>query len=214
VKRKLAFGLALLTILMVVSATSIPTLATTYQLGVQAGNTATYTASVTGLTNVTTAHLLVHNATGTVAGLIMSFYFSNGTLAKGENISALVDVTSTNGSDLGFIFLIAKNLTAGDPVYPTAKLTLNQTTSLTVAGASRAVNLLKIGNSSLYWDQATGIIVKMNLQIIGWLNFSMTATNMWSAAGILGLSTTELLIIGVVVILVIIVAVVLVRRRK
>jgi hypothetical protein len=213
--RKLAFSLALLAILMIVSATSMPTQAVTYQLGVSAGNTADYTASITGLTNVTKAHLSVHNATGTVAGLDLSFYCSNGSLAKGENISAKVDVTSTNGSDLGFLFLIAKNLTATNPVYPTATLVINQTTSLTVAGASRTVNRLALGNSSFYWDQATGITVEMNLKIVGWFNLSMTATNMWSSPlGFLSSNMTTILIIVVIVVIVIVAAVVLLRRRK
>jgi hypothetical protein len=98
-KRKLSFSLALLAILMIVSATSMPTLATTYQLGVQAGNTADYNAAISISSNVTKAHMSVRNATGTVAGLALTFSFSNGTLYEPLSIYPLIDVASTNGSN-------------------------------------------------------------------------------------------------------------------
>lgn len=214
-RKKLAYGLALLSVLLVVSATYTPALATTYQLGVQAGNTADYTAAISSISNVTKGHMSVHNATGTIAGLDFTFMYPNGTVATSSSISVMVDVTSTNGSDIGFIFLIAKNLTHGDSVYPTATLTINETTTMIVAGANRTVNHLSLaGVDNFYWDKATGVIVKMNFFFFAWINLTMTSTNMWSAGGLFGLDTTTLLIIGGVVVLVIIVAAVLLMRRR
>lgn len=213
-RKKLAYTFALLSILLVISTTYTPALATTYQLGVQAGNTGDYTATISGNSNVTKAHMSVHNVTGSVAGLDFTFIYPNGTVAKSSSISVFVDVTSTNGSDLGWIFLIGKNLTNGNPIYPTAPYMINATTTMIVAGVNRTVNRLSIGDTTFFWDKNTGTIVKMNFHFFGWINITMTATNMWSAAGLFGLSTTTLLIIGGVVLVIIVAAVLLLRRRK
>jgi hypothetical protein len=212
--KKLAFSLALLTILMVVSAASMPTQAATYKLGVAAGDTADYTAHFSSNTNITKAHLSVHNATGTVAGLDMTLELANGSAVSSGHVSLYVDVASTNGSNLGFLYLIAGNLTTGDPVYPTATETLTQTTMI-VAGVNRTVNYVSSSGSSVYWDKDTGIVVKAYFFIyIYSVNMTMTATNIWSAGGFLGLSTTTLVIVAVVVLIVIVAIVLLMRRRK
>jgi hypothetical protein len=224
-KRRLALSLALLTILMVVSATSLPTQGATYKLGVQAGNTADYTASLTTGASMTKLHASIHNATGTVAGIDFTYHFTNGSVALTG--SALVDVATTNASSGSSIYLIAANLTTNDPVI-SGFLPLNQTTTLIAAGVNRTVNHLLITLPSMgiyfnnYWDQLTGILVQANMNVstsIGWVNLTMSGTNMWGAGatgGTGGLSSSTLLIVGavVVVVIVIVVAVLLLRRRK
>lgn len=200
----------MLTILLVISSTCVPTLATSYTLGVQAGNTADYTASLSANATVARMHLLVQNVTGTTAGLNTTYYFSNGTVS--ENTFGSVDVSA--GSFLGFLFLIAKNLNQSDPIYSGATITLNASTTMNVAGADRTVNTLSVaGALFIYWDKATGIMVKLAFNSSGWFNMTMTSTNMWSG-GLFGLSTETLLIIGVVGVVVIIAAAVLLMRRR
>jgi hypothetical protein len=214
IRKKLAFTLTLLSILLVVSATYTPALATTYQLGVQAGNTADYTASVTASSD-TKLRLSVRNVTGTTAGVDLTYYFANDTIDTLQSSSHYIDVASTSGSGGSFwIFLIAKNLNNGDEVYPTSGLTLNASTTMIAAGVNRTVERLSFLDNTMYWDKDTGIIVKMNLHFIIWINITMTATNMWPAGGLFGLSTETLLIIGVVGVVVIIAAAVLLMRRR
>jgi hypothetical protein len=146
-----------------------------------------------------------------------SWYFSNGTLDEPASFSAPVDVNSS--IIVLSLFLIAKGLTKGDPIYPTATDIINDAATMTVAGASRTVDEEFTGFDSFYWDQATGITAGFNLGFPGdWLNITMTSTNMWSSGWLstTTLSKTTLLLIGGVVIAVVMVAVavVLVRRRK
>lgn len=213
-RKKMAYGLALLSILLVVSAMYTPALATTYEVGVQVGNTADYTASITS-SDDTKLQLSVFSVSGTVAIFNASYYFANGTKDSSTSYSQTCDVNSASGSGLGWFLLIAKNLAAGDPAYPTASFIINETTTMIVAGTNRTVNHLSLVNGllNLYWDKPTGIMVKMNLFFIGWLNFTMTSMNMESGGG---LSTTTLLLVGGVAAVVIIIAaaVVVMRRRK
>jgi hypothetical protein len=129
-----------------------------------------------------------------------------------------VNVTAPNnfGMAFNFVFLIAANLTINDPVFSGSTGKINDTTTMIIAGANRTVNHLKIAGGELedYWDKSTGIMVKLNFYLIsGWLNFTMTSTNLWSPSGF-SLSTTTLIIIGGIAVIVIVAAMLLLRRHK
>jgi hypothetical protein len=219
--RKLAFSLALLMILMVVSATSMPIQAASYNIGVAAGNTADYTATMTATSSISSVHLLINNVTGTKAGIALTPHLTNGSTMPAQTM--YIDVASTSFNSFFFI-LIAANLTTNDPIYPSAPVTLNQSSYMVVTGANRTVNHFKstFGGTAyydVYWDKLTGLIVKGNMYISsagGWVNLTMSGNNIWAAGAgtILGVSTTELVAIVVIVVIVIAVAFLLLRRRK
>jgi hypothetical protein len=205
---------------MVLSASAIPTSATSYQLGVQTGNYADYSVSVTSIPGAARAHLSVSKVSGTVATLDLTFTYSNGSLVPNGFFSSLhpsIDVASTNGSQGLFVFLIAANLTVGDAIYPTSSMTLNGNSTMIATGVNRTVNhfQMAVGGTSynIYWDKDTGILVQMNWDTDAFdANFTMSGTNMWSA-GIFN-PMTAVVIGAVAAIMIVGVGFVLLRKRK
>jgi hypothetical protein len=225
-RRKTAYSLVLLSMLVAVSMVYNPAVAApNYKLvGVQVGNTADYSTIIGNSTWTapdTKLHISVFSVSGALVTFNSTYYFTNGTVDNSPDLdkSFQVNVTAPSLSTLfGWISLTAANLTAHDAVFYGSTGTINETTHMIVAGVNRTVNHLSLsgGAWNLYWDKPTGIMVKMNFWLLAWLNYTMTATNMWSAGGGgLGLSTTTLLIIGgVAVVVIIAAALVLMRRRK
>jgi hypothetical protein len=162
-------------------------------------------------------HLSVRNVTGTVAGIDYTFFGANDSVLK--TISSFIDVASTTGTLGDVFFLIAANLTTGDPIFPASPTTLNQTITLIVAGANRTLNQLKLVSGGTYvhisWDKVTGIIVKMsNNESGGWFNLTMTGTNMWRPSSGLPSTSTLLTICACVVIVIGIAGLALMRKPK
>lgn len=167
----------------------------------------------------------VSNVVGTTAILDVATIYNNGT----QTIQSLdTDVRSPTGK----LYLIASNLTAGDPPSPqTPELTINQTVTRMYAGANRNVNIIDserniTGYSSEfkeYWDQKTGIMVELysketdltNSSAYQEISFKATETNLWSASALDLIQNNLIYIItGIAIITVIAAATIVLRRRK
>lgn len=89
------------------------------------------------------------------------------------------------GSNLIYSFFIAANLTVGDPIYSGASILVDDTFTMTFAGAPREVNhfLSPDGLFEAYWDKATGLMTKLNaLFLFAWYNYTIKSTDAWMPA--------------------------------
>jgi len=231
--------LALLAIL--VAAVFAPTLiqAKNYTVGVKAGDwvkygqiTITWTGNGTEPSSITDAKKLdwvridVLNVAGTTASLNMTAHYNNGTQTF-QTSDADVQSPSSAG-----MYLIASNLTAGDPLRPqTPETTINQTVTRPYAGANRNVNMIDSKSSyqdypsefKIYWDQNTGIMVEMYTNQTDLTDPSAyeetsvkaTETNLWPANALDLIQNNLIYIIaGIALIIVIVAATIALRRRK
>jgi hypothetical protein len=171
----------------------------------------------------------VLSVVGTTVSLNFTEHFNNGTQMF-YNLE--VDVQSGSSAES---FLIASNLTSGEPPFPqTPGYTINQTVTRTYAGANRNVNIIDIKSGFLFfpselseikicWDQNTGIMVELytnqtyptNPSGYEELSFKATETNLWSAS-VLDIIQNNLIyvIAGIAVIIVIVAATIVLRRKK
>lgn len=129
-------------------------------------------------------------------------------------------------------YLVASNLTVGDPFDPTVpEFTINQTVTRMYVGANRNVNVettkLNISGYSdefnEYWDQNTGAMVELynkdtdltNSSAYLEVSFKATETNLWSASALdLIQNNLVYIVAGIAVLIVIVAATVVLRRRK
>jgi hypothetical protein len=239
---------SLRTVLLVilVAAVFAPTVvhAKDYTVGVKAGDwmkygqiAVTWTGNGTEPSSVADAKKLdwlridVLNVTGTTASLNFTDHYNNGTQTF---YSSDVDVQSGLA---GYVYLVASNLTAGDPLPPqTLGITINQTVTRLYAGTNRNVNIVDFkssdpsspSESKICWDQNTGIMVELYINLYinqtGYANpgayeeymysVKATETNMWSA-NVLDLVQNNLIyvIAGVAVVIVIVAATIVLRRK-
>lgn len=189
-KRRIAFALATLTLVLVLTTAMRPTAAIVYTPGITP-STSVYTQKFsiggTGYKLVNT----VYNVAGTHVHENLTYYV-NGTLYRKLNPD--VDVAANDYFDMPTI--IAANLTTGGLLYGTPGPTINSSTTMIVAGANRTVNYFKQNpnfNASVlgfyleaWWDKATGLSVKWNLWWPAgqggplWQNVTMVSTTAWS----------------------------------
>jgi len=232
-------GTVLLVIL--VAAVFAPTLvhAKDYTVGVKAGDwvkygqiTVTWTGNGTEPSSVTDAKKLdwvridVLSVAGTTANLNLTAHYNNGTQTF-QNYD-----TDVQSGSAGPAYLVASNLTSGDPISPqTPEITINQTVTRLYAGANRNVNIIDakssyqgyLSETQFYWDQDTGIMVELYTNQTDYTNpgayeevsLKATETNLWSA-NVLDLIQNNLIYIiaGIAVIIVIVAATIVLRRRK
>jgi hypothetical protein len=176
--------LAVLLVLLAWSANCTSALGADYEkVGVNLGNTADYKLS-TDFGNQNRTHILVYGIVGTVVHLNITEYNPDGTVnSTSQTIGDLY-----LGSYPMYLYLLAANLTAGDPIGSGSPITINETITMTVAGASRTVNHLRTrasnqlpdGTFEVYWDKATGLMTKVNVWIfVGWLNMTIMSTDAW-----------------------------------
>jgi hypothetical protein len=235
-------GLVVVLVVAVLASTMVH--AKDYTVGVKAGDwvkygqvTVTWTGNGTEPSSITEAKKMdwvridVISVAGTTASLNLTVHYNNGTQTyQGSDI----DVQSSGGS--GGMFLVASNLTSGDPVSPQrSEYTINQTVTRMYAGANRNVNIIDLksssegptgdstGESSIYWDQNTGILVEFYINQTNPTNPSglieesvkATETNLWSANALDLIQNNLIYIIaGIAVIIVIVAASIVLRRRK
>lgn len=133
------------------------------------------------------------------------------------------DVSAGTGT-LSF-FLIPANLTKGDPVpvMGMGMLTVTNVVTRTCAGASRSTVCVEYGipgaSMGLYWDQATGVMTEMRMEVTTPTTYTMTMkateSNMWEAgpAGS-AIDPTYLYILAAVIVVIAAVTIALVMRRK
>jgi len=148
------------------------------KVGVKLGNTADYDTSLTSHAYNRT-HILVYGIVGTLVYLNFTYYFPNGTV--GDEYQWIGDVFA-GVPNYFYVYLLAANLTAGDPIYSGASMTINETVTMTFAGTPRTVNHLLLTSWPLeaYWDKATGLIAKLNFWLLGWINMTIISTDVWS----------------------------------
>jgi hypothetical protein len=213
-KKTYLLALAALSMLLVVSAASAAPLAPDYtKVGVKVGDTVTYRSSFTGQT-WNKSMMLIYGIVGTVVTVNYTHYNPGGTaVSQGQMVG---DIYAGN---LFFaIFLIAANLTTSNPVYFGATETINDTSQMTVAGALRTVNHIAYysGMVDAYWDQATGLMTKLNFWFLGWQNYTLLSTTAWTPDTVPSLlnMTTIALIEGVVIIALVIAVIVVASRRR
>jgi hypothetical protein len=234
-RQKLVYGLALISIFLFFSTTIINASATTYTVGVTAGTTASYNVTQTGYTSSTTVTLKVTSVSGTTITYSETGALPNGTT---EPVPGTGDVSTGTA----FPFFIGANLGPGDVIGNEYGFvfTINDTETMTIGGASRSVNHLNwtfalmgtvLFALNLYWDKPTGMVAEWQFYTnttIGlggsggsgasWLNMTMTSAGITvgstGSGAPSGLSSTELLLIGVVVVVVVVLALVLVLRRR
>ena len=211
-KKTLSCTLAALTILLVLSATINTAPAVNYaNIGVKVGDTAVYHSSFDGSTANKTV-ILVYGIVGTQIYLNITDYLPNNAVANKYQL-----ITDTQaGSFLGWLYLIASNLTTNDPVYSGAIYKINSTKSMSIGGATRTVDVLNITTIGLtaYWDKTLGIMVKLNLWFFGWSNYTMisfTSPGAPSAPG--GLSLSILAAIGEGVVIIVLLVYIVMSRR-
>jgi hypothetical protein len=230
--------LALLAIL--VAAVFAPTLvnAKDYTVGVKAGDwvkygqiTITWTGNGTEPSFITDAKKLdwvridVLNVAGTTANMNVTIHYNNGTQTFQSS-----DADVQSGSS-GGMYLVASNLTAGDPLTPQApETTINETVRRLYAGANRNVNIIDAKSSytgypseyKIYWDQNTGIMVEQytnqtdltNPSAYEETSLKATETNLWSANAIDLIQNNLIYIIAAIAVIIVIVAATIVLRRR
>ena len=207
----MASTLAALTILFVLSATINTAPAVNYtKIGVQVGDTAVYHASFTG-SNANKTVMLVYGIVGTQVYLNLTNYFPNGTVAYKTQI-----ITDTQaGSFLGWLYLIAANLTTNDPVYSGSTYMINGTKSVNIVG-TRTVDVLNITGGYLfaYWDKTLGIMVKLNFWFFGWSNYTLVSfTSPGAPAAPSGISLTTIAVIGEGAVIILLLVYIVISRR-
>lgn len=213
-KKAYASALAVLSLLLVLSAVSATPLAPDYtKVGVKVGDTAIYRSSFT-LAPWNKTKILVYGIVGTVVTLNNTDYYPNGTI--GNQGQMVCDVYA--GSFLVFVYLIAGNLTTGNPLYSGSTFTINETSQIVVAGALRTVNhgYYSGGILDIYWDQVTGLMTQLHLFFFGWANYTLLSTTAWGPDTVPSLlnMTTIALIEGVVIIALVIALVIVASRRR
>jgi hypothetical protein len=185
------------------------------KVGVKVGDTADYSVTSqgggTGFQNGT-----MHLEVKSVSGTIVSVDLSGTGIVSGTTVTGNI----STGSGSIFPYLIASGLTAGDPLYSGSSISITTTATKSLGGQSRTLNELTYGFSfpvtgsyDLDWDRATGLMVEFNMTISSVsASIILTSTSLWSA-GLFGLSTTTLLIIGIGAVVIVGIAVALKRRR-
>ena len=239
-------GIGLLVILVV--AVFAPTLvhAKDYKLGVKIGDwvkygqiTVAWTGNGTEPPYVTEAKKVdyeridVQDVAGTTVSLNLTVHYDNGTQTFQR-----FD-TDVKTSSMSWSYLIATNLTAGDPLIPRNPLIpsapetiINQTVTGMYAGAYRNVNVIDIKSNwtveqatwqfeaKRFWDQSSGITVETysnqtyNASESVQTSFKATETNLWSASTLDLIQNNLIYIIAGVAVIIVIVATTLVLRRR
>jgi hypothetical protein len=176
----LAYSFAALSVLLVLSATINSAIAANYNfVGVNLGDTATYKLSETGMTDNKTT-VLVYGIVGTLVYLNFTNYTPSGTVDTKNQV--LEDVYA---GGIFCVYLIAGNLTKNDELYHgSTGLWINDTTSMVISGVNRTVNHSRLpsGLEEVWWDKDTGLMVKANIWLVVWFNYTMISTTAWSAS--------------------------------
>ncbi|WXG43769.1 MAG: hypothetical protein WED04_07005 [Promethearchaeati archaeon SRVP18_Atabeyarchaeia-1] len=149
-------------------------------IGVRNMDTADYKLCHTGDPD-SRASFYFYNVIGTMVSINSTLYFPNGTTVRTH-----MDGNVSRGTGFLFVYIIVAGLKAGDPIVNSSLApTINETIPLGFAGATRLINHLRMSPagvpSDLYWDELTGIAVKVNLNLGGgeWENITLTATSLW-----------------------------------
>jgi hypothetical protein len=220
-KKKMAFALAALSILLVLTATISSTAALTPGLpGVKAGDTADYKVVGNPALPYNRTHISVLGTNGYYVALTSANYKPNGTLYSVEARNWSVDFYGGGSWNIAvFYWVVGGNFSNGAEILSAAPgVFVTDNLTMTAAGVSRFVlhatgTGVVVNYFDMYFDRVTGLVVQGNYDTpAGWINVTLLSTNVWSAPE--GLSATTLLVIGMgAVIVVLLVAMVFIARR-
>jgi hypothetical protein len=157
------------------------------KVGVKIGDWAHYSVD----TNATSSHVDFANLT------VTNIDRSNVTIrlvAYNSTYQATGDYTGNLTSGDLWGWLVSANLTQGDPLWIGSPYVINDTSTLIVSGKARVCNHLNYTESGLlfftdnrdiYWDKATGILVRSNdISSIGsghvQVGYTLISTSLWS----------------------------------
>jgi hypothetical protein len=181
--KKFTFTMALFMLLLFSSASSTLAYAGNYaKADLNLGDTADYLVSRSDISPkvVNRMNLLVVNVTDPTVGFNVTFYYTNG--SRYQSFLRLGNFST------GYLYqyVIAPNLSPGDPISDTANAPMiNETVLMVIMGGVRPVNHLshRVGGTRVqyYWDKASGLMVKSSDNSTGsWMNFTLVSTSVWS----------------------------------
>jgi hypothetical protein len=223
--RKIAYSLALLTMLLVLSVVTNPTNAITFTPGVKAGSTADYKVLGNPALTYNRTHITVWGTTGSYVALTATNYRPNG--AIDSVVAHNYSISSYGGSsflDAVFYWVVGANLTKGPDeilsAFPGVFVVNNLT--MTAAGVSRFVlhangSGIYVTYFDMYFDRATGLVIQGNYATgVGWINVTLVSTNVWSqpAPAESPFSTTSIIAIAGVGIVALVVGLLVGRSGK
>jgi hypothetical protein len=203
IRRTRVIGAALLIIVAGFALNMVsPTVAATYMPGVKSGDYLKYDVSSMGVS----VELKIDVAS--VSGTLVYFTIT----IMGSSGSGSADVGDPS-LPLGR-FVLAKDLSSGDPITPGNPVTFSSSSSRTYAGTSRTVNYASFSNAThtlnCYYDKETGVLCEMQMVIpSGSGTISLKETNLW-----LNMTLVILVAAVVSVIAIVVVAVVIAVRKK
>jgi len=152
---------------------------------VNAGDWAEYSVTLTvNPPFINKVRLSVEAVQGATVTLNVTSYYTSG-----RTVSEAYNCDISTGLNVAYGYLIAPGLEKGDPIYSGATITVNETTTKTVTGSQRQVNLVKDTRDlpldaprfERYYDKATGILVEQYGQtMMGYMDQTLTATSLWS----------------------------------
>lgn len=216
-RNRLVSTLAILSLLLVVSAASATPLAPDYtKVGVSVGDMAVYHAVFydnPDYVNKTTIEF--YGIVGTVVTVHWKWYAPSGVEVASGVLAG--DISDGSGTTM-YLFLVTPGLMVNDAIYDGAGFTIQDTAQMTVAGASRTINHMRQfgGSPELYWDQLTGLTTERHTYQYGyWINWTLISTTAWqpyTPPSLFNIRTVALIL--VVVVCVLIVALVYVVRRR
>jgi hypothetical protein len=193
-RKRTAYALVALTIILVITATTSPTRAADYtNVGVGLKDTATYKLSSTFGYNG--SHIYVWGIVGATTYINVTQTYPNGTLDKYQ---AIGDFTVFG------VYLVAGNLSVGDLLWNGLySPTINRSTTMTASGVSRIVNIANNRSyppftmDRFYFDKETGLLIQGNIWTLaaGWRNFTLISTTAWPSTppeGLLSITTIAL----------------------
>jgi hypothetical protein len=152
-------------------------------VGVKVGDNANYSVSIPGIP-INRMYMVITDVSGTIVSGNVTMYLPDGTEAG--TLIWTIDI-SIGSMTTPFPLLIASDLTADQPIYAGFPITINDTISMMIGGATRAVNhvsLPNIGGQAVdaKWDKLTGLLVKFssyNFTSQTWTRITLTSTSLW-----------------------------------
>lgn len=197
------------------------------QVGVEAGNWIKYgeiSITGTGVPSQYNVEWIKMEITG-IQGNTVSVTATSHPTTGSETTQTLSGDVSTGTGTLSF-FLIPANLTKGDsvPIMGMGMLTVTDVVTRTYAGASRSTVYVEYGvagaaSMKFYWDQATGVMTEMRMEVTTPTTYTMTMkatdSNMWQAGpAAFAIDPTYLYILAAVIVVIAVVTIAFVMRRK
>jgi hypothetical protein len=203
IRRSRVIGAVLLIILAGLALNTVsPAAAATYVPGVKTGDYLKYDVSAMGAS----VELRID-----VTGISGTLVYCTVTI-MGSSASGSIDIGDPS-LPLGR-FVLAKDLSPGDPITPGNTVSFLSSSDRTYAGTSRTVNYATFVNAThtlrCYYDRETGVLCEMQMVIpSGTGSITLKETNLW-----LNVVLVVVIVAVVSVIAIVVVAVIIVIRKR